>query len=197
MRFIQPVTLTGRFVRLEPLRLEHLEGLCQVGLEPSIWEHMLYGKVESPLKMQAFIEDLLERQARGSDLPFTVIHLGDQRPAGCTRYLNIDPEIPALEIGGTWYGLAYQRTVVNTECKFLLLRHAFETLGVRRVQFKTDVNNKRSQIALERIGAQREGILRKHMLRPDGSLRSSVYYSLLPEEWPSVKARLQAMLEGT
>jgi RimJ/RimL family protein N-acetyltransferase len=111
-----------------------------------------------------------------------------------TRYMDIQPRNRALEIGGTWYAAAFQRTAANTECKYLLLRHAFETLGCQRVQFKTDLRNERSQRAIERIGATREGVLRSHMLLPDGTLRSSVYFSILENEWPAVKARLELML---
>ncbi len=133
---VEPVTLVGSVVRLEPLALEHSPALAEIGLEPSIWRFMLYGEVNSPEKMQAFVTDLLERQAQGTDLPFVVVHLPSGRLAGCTRYMDIRPDHRNLEIGGTWYGLAYQRTAVNSEAKYLLLRHAFETLGVVRVQLK-------------------------------------------------------------
>jgi RimJ/RimL family protein N-acetyltransferase len=187
---VKPVTLVRRDVRLEPLALEHSPALAEIGLEPAIWRYLLYGEVDSPEKMQAFIADLLERQAQGTDLPFVVVHLPSGRLAGCTRYMDIRN----LEIGGTWYGLAYQRTSVNSEAKYLLLRHAFENLGVVRVQFKTDLLNVRSQVAIERLGAVREGVLRQHMLRPDGTLRSSVYYSILAAEWPGVKEHLEGFL---
>lgn len=196
LRFaIQPLTLSGQVVRLEPLSTEHIPGLQQAGRDPSIWEHMLYGEVTSLEKMQSFVEDLLQRQARGTDLPFTVIHRPSNRIAGCTRYMDIQPQNRALEIGGTWYGLEFQRTAVNSEAKYLLLEHAFERLGAVRVQLKTDLNNLRSQQAIERLGAVREGVLREHMLRPDGSRRSSVYYSILDREWPAVKKHLQGFLE--
>jgi RimJ/RimL family protein N-acetyltransferase len=137
---------------------------------------------------------MLERQARGNDLPFAVIHLPDEKVAGATRYLNINREYRNLEIGGTWYGGAYQRTAVNTESKYLLLKHAFEDLGCLRVQIKTDQRNLRSQRAIERLGATREGILRDHIIMSDGYLRSSVIYSILKREWPGVKARLKGFL---
>jgi RimJ/RimL family protein N-acetyltransferase len=117
------------------------------------------------------------------------------RVAGATRYLNIVPEFRGLEIGGTWYGLGFQRTAVNTECKYLLLQYAFETLSCIRVQFKTDSRNVRSQRAIERIGAKHEGILRNHMILPDGRFRDSVYYSILDNEWPGVKDNLAKKLE--
>ncbi len=135
------------------------------------------------------------RQAAGTDLPFAVIQLASGRVAGATRFMEIRPEHRGLEIGGTWYGLEFQRTVVNTECKYLLLRHAFEVLGAIRVQFKADVRNERSWRAIERLGAKREGILRNHMILPDGVIRDSVYYSIIDSEWPGVKQRLEDMLK--
>ncbi len=140
------------------------------------------------------MRDILGRQAKGTDLPFTVIHRKTGKPIGCTRYMAIDMRNRGLEIGGTWYGPAYQRTGVNTECKYLLLRHAFEVWGCIRVQLKTDLNNVRSQAAIERIGAVREGVLRNHMIRPDGTIRDSVFYSVIDSEWPQVKARLEALM---
>ena len=127
-------------------------------------------------------------------MPFAVIHRITGRAIGATRYMEIRPLDRGLEIGGTWYAVAYQRTAVNTECKYLLLRHAFESLGCIRVQFKTDLLNEPSQRALARIGAVKEGILRNHMIRPDGTIRHSVYYSIIDSEWPKVKARLEEML---
>jgi len=192
---IEPVVLIGSIVRLEPLCEDHVTGLATVGLEPKIWRFMRYGKVETEEQLRQWVRELLELQARGTDLPFAVIHQAAGNPIGCTRYLNIDLPNRALEIGGTWYGLEYQGTLVNTECKYLLLRHAFEVLGCVRVWFKTDQRNKRSQRALEKLGAVREGVLRHHMILPDGYLRDSVVYSLLPEEWPRVRQTLEARLK--
>ena len=191
---VEPVTLVGRVVRLEPLSLEHVPGLARVGLEDEIWRYMRYGWVRSEAQMRQWVEELLRLQERGSDLPFAVIHLESGEPAGATRYLEIRPEDRGVEIGGTWYGVRHQRTAVNTECKYLLLRHAFETLGCIRAQFKTDLRNERSQRALERLGAVKEGVLRKHMILPDGAVRDSVYYSVIDSEWPAVKRRLEEML---
>jgi N-acetyltransferase len=191
---LRPVTLDGKLVRLEPLSEAHVPGLAEVGLEPDIWRHMLYGNVDTEAKLLAFVRDLLGRQARGTDLPFTVILRESCRPIGCTRYLNIDVANRGVELGGTWYGHAYQRTGVNTECKYLLLTHAFETWGCIRVQLKTDLNNVRSQTAIERIGAVKEGVLRNHMMRPDGTIRDSVIYSVVDCEWPQVKARLEMLM---
>ena len=190
----QSVTLFGRHVRLEPLSEAHIPDLAVAGADEEIWRYMLYGPVIDKESMRAWVGDLLQRQGRGSDLPFAVIHLGSGRAIGATRYLEIRPEHRGLEIGGTWYGVAHQRSAVNTECKYLLLRHAFESLGCIRVQFKTDLRNERSQRALERIGAVREGLLRNHMILEDGAYRHSVYYSILDAEWPSVKAKLEALM---
>jgi RimJ/RimL family protein N-acetyltransferase len=193
---VQPVSLIGRVVRLEPLSESHIPELALAGADETIWRFMPYGLVNSETKMGEWVRDLLGRAARGTDLPFAVIHLDSGKAIGSTRYMDIQPQHRGLEIGGTWYGAAYQRTAVNTECKLLLLTHAFEALGCVRVQLKTDSRNERSQRAIERLGAVREGVLRDHMLMPDGYRRSSVYYSVLQAEWPGVKARLQARLLG-
>jgi RimJ/RimL family protein N-acetyltransferase len=193
---VQPVSLIGRVVRLEPLSESHIPDLALAGADETIWRFMPYGLVNSETKMGEWVRDLLGRAARGTDLPFAVIHLDSDKAIGSTRYMDIQPQHRGLEIGGTWYGAAYQRTAVNTECKLLLLTHAFEALGCVRVQLKTDSRNERSQRAIERLGAVREGVLRDHMLMPDGYRRSSVYYSVLQAEWPGVKARLQARLLG-
>jgi RimJ/RimL family protein N-acetyltransferase len=193
---IHPITLTGKVVRLEPLSEAHVPGLAIAGKDESIWEHMLYGRVTNEEKMRLWVLDLLARQARRTDLPFAVIHLETGHAVGATRFMDIHPHDRGLEIGGTWYAVAYQRTAVNTECKYLLLRHAFEMYGCIRVQFKTDLRNERSQKAIERIGAVKEGVLRNHMLRPDGTVRHSVFYSIIDSEWPRVKTLLEEKLEG-
>jgi RimJ/RimL family protein N-acetyltransferase len=192
---IHPITLSGKFVRLEPLSLEHVNGLAAIGLEQDIWRYMLYGRMVNNDDIRAWVIEMLRRQALGADLPFASRHLASGRLAGATRYMEIRPEHRALEIGGTWYGLEFQRTAVNTECKYLLLRHAFENLGAVRVQFKTDLRNLPSQLSIERLGAVKEGILRQHMITPEGVQRDSVYYSIIDLEWPEVKARLESMLQ--
>ena len=191
---IQPVVLIGKVVSLVPLEISHVPQLFAAGQDDSIWRYMRYGMMRSEAQMAAWVKDLLAAQARGTDLPFTVIHHDTGQVVGATRYLEIQPQNRALEIGGTWYAVEFQRTAVNTECKYLLLRHAFETLGCVRVQFKTDLRNERSQKALERIGAVKEGVLRNHMILPDGTLRTSIYYSILDYEWPAVKLRLEEKL---
>jgi RimJ/RimL family protein N-acetyltransferase len=193
---IQPVILTGKIIRLEPLSEAHVPDLAQIGIDENIWRFMLYGDMCTEEDLHGWVVDILGRQRRGTDLPFTVFHLESGKAIGCTRYIDIHPEHRNLEIGGTWYGVPYQRTGVNTEAKYLLLRHAFETLGCIRVQLKTDLRNLRSQRAIERIGAIKEGILRDHMILPDGAIRSSIYYSILVSEWPEVKTRLEEMMKG-
>ena len=191
---VKAVVLTGKHVRLEPMTEVHIPGLAEIGVGQDFWDFMLYGHMDSLLDMTAWVRDILSRAEKGTDLPFVAIHLASGRVAGATRYLNIMPRDRGLEIGGTWYGVEFQRTAVNTECKYLLLKHAFETLGCIRVQFKTDLRNERSQKAIERLGAVKEGVLRNHMILPDGRFRHSVFYSILDTEWPDVRARLEGML---
>lgn len=192
---VKSVVLTGEHVRLEPMTEEHSTALAEIGIGQPFWDFMLYGNITTVDDMRNWVLDILSRAEKGTDLPFVAIHLASGRVAGATRYLNIAPKDRGLEIGGTWYGPEFQRTVVNTECKYLLLCHAFETLGCIRVQLKTDLRNERSQKAIERIGAVREGVLRNHMILPDGRIRHSVFYSILDTEWPVVKKRLEEMME--
>jgi N-acetyltransferase len=193
---IKPVVLQGRWVRLEPLAEAHVPQLAIAGRDDVIWKFMRYGHITTEPGMRAWVLELLEAQAQGTDLPFAVIHLASGAAIGSTRYLEIRRLHRALEIGGTWYALAFQRTAVNTECKYLLLRHAFEDLGCLRVQFKTDLRNERSQRALERIGAVKEGVLRNHMILPDGTIRHSVYYSMIDSEWPAIKTHLEKKMRS-
>ncbi|MFT3893986.1 MAG: GNAT family protein [Anaerolineales bacterium] len=193
--WVTPVTLTGRYVRLEPMSEAHTAGLAEIGVGQPFWDVMVYGKMETQEDMRKWVREILSRADKGTDIPFIAIHLASGRVAGATRYMNISPKDRGLEIGGTWYGLDFQRTPVNTECKYLLLRHAFETLGCVRVQLKTDVRNERSQRAIERLGAVKEGVLRNHMILPDGHVRDSVFYSIIDSEWLAVKKRLEEMLE--
>jgi len=193
---VQPTILTGKIIRLEPLSEAHVPDLAQVGIDENIWRFMLYGDMCTEEDLYGWVRDILSRQARGTDLPFTVICLESEKAIGCTRYLDIHPEHCNLEIGGTWYGAPYQGTGINTEAKYLLLCHAFETLNCIRVQLKTDLRNLRSQRAIERIGAKKEGILRDHKILPDGTIRSTIYYSILVSEWSGVKARLEEMMRG-
>lgn len=194
MMDVRPVVLEGKHVRLEPLTETHVPGLAQIGVGQDFWQFMLYGDMNTQDDMANWVRDMLGRAERGTDLPFAAIHLASGRVAGATRYLNIMPKDRGLEVGGTWYGLEFQRTPVNTECKYLMIRHAFETLGCIRVQLKTDLRNERSQKAIERIGAKKEGVLRNHLILPDGRIRDSVFYSILDTEWSQVKKRLEEMM---
>ena len=155
---------------------------------------MRYAPVRTETDMRAWVLDMLHRQKGGRDLPFVVIHLQSRAPVGVTRYMEFHPQDRNLEIGGTWIGVDFQRTHVNTESKYLLLRHAFEVLGMIRVFLKTDLRNVRSQKAIERLGAVKEGVIRNHIILPDGTIRSSVFYSILAEEWPAMKKKLEVKL---
>ncbi len=189
---VEPVTLTGKHIRLEPLREAHIDGLVAIGQDPSIWRYLpAGGMIASPAQVAAWARETIAKQ---SERPFAVIHLASGTMAGTTRYMDIHPENRGLEIGGTWYGTAFQRTAVNTEAKYLLLCHAFEILGCIRVQLKTDSRNERSQKAITRIGGVREGILRNHIIMPDGYYRDSVFFSILDREWPAVKANLENLM---
>ncbi len=192
--WVAPVTLTGRHVRLEPLSEAHIPGLAKIGVGQKFWHFMLYGDMNTEADIRNWVLDIMGRGQRETDLPFAVIHLESGRVAGATRYLNVLPNDRGLEIGGTWYGTEFQRSPVNTECKYLLMTHAFETLHAIRVQLKTDLINDRSQRAIERLEAKKEGVLRNHMILPDGRVRDSVFYSVLNTEWPDVKKNLEIML---
>ncbi len=191
-----PIVLEGKVVRLEPTSTSHIPGLTAAGKDESIWKFMVYGNLSNPESMGAWVSDLLRQQAAGTDLPFTVIHKESGRVIGATRYLEMRPLHRSLEIGGTWYAPDCQGTAVNPECKYLMLKYAFEELECIRVQFKSDVRNARSLRAIERLGAIREGILRNHMILPDGTIRDSVYYSILDSEWKDVRIQLEERLRN-
>ena len=191
---VKPVVLQGKHVWLEPMTESHIPALAEIGVGQTFWDFMVYGNMNTVEDMRNWVMDILSRAEKGTDLPFVAIHLASGRVAGATRYLNTMPNDRGLEIGGTWYGSEFQRTPVNTECKYLMLCHAFETLGCIRVQLKTDLRNERSQKAIERIGAVKEGVLRNHMILPDGHYRHSVFYSILDTEWPDVKKKLEEMM---
>lgn len=187
-----PVTLTGDHVRVEPLALHHLDDLFAAGGDDDeVWRWLGSPTPRTPQELETRLTALL---AEESCVPFAVIHLASGRAIGWTTYLDIDVKHERLEIGSTWYGRAHWRSAVNTETKLLLLTHAFEELGMGRVQLKTDHLNERSQKAISRLGAHHEGILRRHRRRPDGTWRDTVYFSLLADEWPETKARLEAWL---
>lgn len=190
---VEPVTLEGKFVRMEPLSMAHHAALCEVALDEELWR-WTPTQVHTPDAMDKFIAQALELQAAGSVLAFATFYKPDNRVVGGSRYLNIDKPNHRLEIGSTFVGKPWQRSVVNTEAKYLMLRHAFETLGCLRVEFKTDSLNTRSREALLRIGAKFEGIFRNHIICESGRVRHSVYFSITDEEWPGVKADLEGKI---
>ncbi|MFF3941008.1 GNAT family N-acetyltransferase [Streptomyces phaeofaciens] len=190
-----PVTLTGRHVRLEPLAQTHLGELFAAGgRDEEVWRWQGGPAPRTQEELGDTLSTLLEDSGRGAYVPFAVIHRASGQAIGWTTYMDIDVADERLEIGWTWYGRAYWRSAVNTESKLLLLTHAFEDLGMGRVQLKTDHLNHRSQAAIARLGAQREGVLRRHRRRPDGTWRDTVYFSILAPEWPAIKERLAARL---
>ncbi|MGA8541958.1 MAG: GNAT family protein [Thermoplasmata archaeon] len=193
--FRTPITLAGRYVELVPLEPSHRDALFEASRDPEVFRFLRTGPVPTPEGMTRIIADLLDNFAVGSDLPFTTRLLSGHRPIGMTRYLRIDRANQWVEIGGTWLDRRYWRTPINTETKLLLMRHAFEEEDVHRVQLQTDLRNERSQRAIARLGATREGVLRDDVLLSDGYRRSSVYYSVLQSEWPAVRARLESALE--
>jgi RimJ/RimL family protein N-acetyltransferase len=176
------------------MEMRHAADLLSAGQDPDIWAYMAARPDHSLEAMQAWISTALHAQALGTELPFVIVHLATNTVVGSTRYMTITPEHRGLEIGWTWLGPAARRTAVNTECKYLLLQHAFEVHGAIRVQLKTHHQNFRSQNAIARLGAVREGVLRNHIIMPDGSYRHSVYFSILASEWPQVKSNLEAKL---
>jgi N-acetyltransferase len=186
---VQPVILNGNVVCLEPLRADHLSDLCAVGLESSLWK-LIPTKVTDENSMNAYIQTALEDQRKGSALPFITRERSSGSIVGSTRFGNIDINNRRAEIGWTWIAPKWQRTVVNTEAKLLMLTHAFETWCCIRVELKTDALNERSRNAILRIGAKEEGIFRKHVICDDGRFRDSVYFSIIDTEWPTVKTEL-------
>jgi RimJ/RimL family protein N-acetyltransferase len=190
-----PVTLTGRLVRLEPLTPWHLTGLARHGADRELWLYMKHARPD-PLESLHLWKSAMEGlQARGEGLAFAIFDKARKEAVGGTCYFDWVAADRRLEIGHTWLGRAVWRTGVNTETKALLLRHAFEALGCNRVQLKTDGRNLRSQAAIERIGAKKEGVLRQHMVMPDGFVRDTVMYSITSAEWPEVKARLDGLMK--
>ncbi|MEW6693932.1 MAG: GNAT family protein [Pseudomonadota bacterium] len=196
----EPVTLAGRHARLEPLAPTHHDDLVEAVQDGELWR-LWYTAIPRPQDMRAEIERRLSLQAAGSMLPFAVIAQSGAlagRAVGMTTYMHIDTPNRRLEIGSTWYRRAVQRTALNTECKWMLLRHAFEVLGCIAVEFRTHFFNRASRAAIERLGAKLDGVLRSHQIctHPDapGSLRDTCVYSIIASEWPSVKAHLQHQL---
>jgi RimJ/RimL family protein N-acetyltransferase len=192
---IVPVTLEGERVRLEPLTLEHHAALCEAGLEPELWRWSL-SDVRSPEDLRRYLQRALQDQREGAALPFATIERATGKAVGSTRFGSIEPAHRRIEIGWTWIGRAWQRTAINTEAKFLMLRHAFEVWGALRVEFRTNAMNYRSRTAIARLGAKEEGTLRRHMISERGVPRDTVYYSILDTEWPAVRAGLEEKMRG-
>jgi RimJ/RimL family protein N-acetyltransferase len=190
---IAPVTLQGTYVRLEPLTREHVVPLAEVGLDEDLWKWIPI-PVRTLEDMARYVEAALQEDAAGTALPFVLVDQNSDRIIGSTRYGNIERAHHRVEIGWTWVARGWQRTRVNTEAKYLLLRHAFEALKCMRVELKTDSLNDRSRAAILRIGASQEGIFRNHMITASGRVRHTVYFSIIDSEWPEVKARLGARL---
>jgi RimJ/RimL family protein N-acetyltransferase len=191
--FAAPVTLRGRHASLEPLRSEHSQMLADAVRDGELWK-LWYTTIPSPDRMDAEIERRLMLQDQGSMLPFTVLDAAGT-PVGMTTYMNIDAVHKRVEIGSTWYAARVQRTLLNTECKLMLLEHAFETLQCIAVEFRTHRFNTASRRAIERLGAQLDGILRAHQRAADGTLRDTAVYSITGAEWPTVKSHLQWQLQ--
>jgi len=191
---LDPITLAGRFVRLEPLTLEHVPALTAVGLDPELWR-WIPTPVTNAAEMREYVETALDEQRRGVSFPFAVVDRKSGNVIGSTRYGSIALEEGRLEIGWTWYTSKFQRTAANTEAKLLLLTHAFDVLKLNRVEFKTDALNEQSRRALARIGAVEEGTFRRHRITSSGRVRDTVYFSIINSEWPAARARLLAMLD--
>ena len=192
-RQLEPVILEGSRVRLEPLALEHVPQLAEVALDPALWQWTLARPTDED-SLRAWAETAIAGRETGTEYPFVTLDAGTGRPIGSSRYLNIVPEHRRLEIGWTWVAPAWQRTGANREAKLLMLSHAFDALGCRRVEFKTDSLNAPSRAALLGIGAQFEGIFRNHMVMPGGRTRHSAWYSVTDEEWPAVREGLELSL---
>jgi RimJ/RimL family protein N-acetyltransferase len=193
-RWIEPIELNGTHARLEPLAREHRDGLVEAVSNGELWR-LWYTAAPRPDTIDRWIDLALEQREQLAAMPFVVRRAGDLRIVGATRMFNIDATNRRLEIGHTWYSASVQRTAVNTECKLLLLGHAFGPLGCIAVELRTHHMNQASRRAIERLGARLDGILRHHQMLPNGSLRDTCVYSIVAPEWPAVRANLQWQLE--
>ncbi|MDQ0230156.1 GNAT family N-acetyltransferase [Metabacillus malikii] len=185
--------LVGKKIRIVPMKKNHIEGLYEISKEPSIWSH-LPKAINTSLDMEAFVEEALTNKETKTEYPFVVILRENNKIIGTTRFLDVSTKNKSLEIGWTWYTPSVWGANINTECKYLLLKHCFETLKCIRVQLKTDERNIRSQKAIEKIGGVKEGVLRNHMIRNDGTYRNSVFYSVIERDWPLVERNLVNLL---
>jgi N-acetyltransferase len=191
--FIEPVTLKGGIALLEPLRLDHEAALARAAADGELWR-LWYTSIAPPDRMHEYVATALDMRARSGAMPFVVRENATGDIVGCTRYFNVDAANRRLEIGHTWYAKRVQRTGVNTECKLLLLGHAFEVLNCIAVEFRTHWFNHASRTAIARLGAKQDGVLRSHQLMPDGARRDTVVFSIIDGEWPAVKQHLQFQL---
>jgi N-acetyltransferase len=189
------LTLTGRYVALLPLQPDHAAGLWEAGSAPEIWSFMRSGVTSLP-EMEQWVSAALNERDKTGSMPYAIQEVSTGMLVGSTRVFDIQPAHRNGEIGHTWYAPRVWRTALNTECKLLLMGYCFEQLNFLRLQFKTCSRNVRSQKAIERLGAVKEGMLRDNIINADGYVRTSVYYSVLQREWPEVKARLEGMLEN-
>jgi RimJ/RimL family protein N-acetyltransferase len=192
MTWLQPVTLKGEHALLEPLSASHRDGLIEAVKDGDLWK-LWYTAIPAPDKIDAEIARRLDLQAKGAMLPFTVKD-ADGRIAGMTTYMNVDAPNRRVEIGSTWYAKRVQRTPLNTQCKLMLLTHAFEKLDCIAVEFRTHFFNHQSRRGIERLGAKQDGILRNHSISPNGTLRDTVVFSIIASEWPTAKAHLTYQL---
>lgn len=197
MAFADPVVLEGEHVRLEPMVQAHAgaiaAALAKAAADGAMWESKVT-TIPSPETARAYVDQALQELAAGVSLPFVTIDRASGEAVGSTRYMNIEAPHRRLEIGTTWIGKSFQRTAINTEAKYLMLRHAFETLKCIAVDLRTHEKNVQSRAAIERLGAKLDGLLRNHRIMPDGCLRNTATYSIIDAEWPAVKARLEARL---
>jgi N-acetyltransferase len=194
MRFIEPVTLQGAYATLEPLCAEHLDGIRAAAADGELW-HLWYTSVPAPDLSAKWLATALDMREQSGAMPFAVRNTASGDIVGSTRYFNVDAANRRLEIGHTWYAKRAQRTAINTECKLLLLTHAFETLNCIAVEFRTHWFNQASRAAIARLGAKQDGVLRNHLLMPDGSRRDTVVFSIIDGEWLAVKQHLRFLLE--
>ena len=192
-RFVEPVTLAGTHATLEPLARSHLPAVAVAAADGELWR-LWYTSVPAPQNTEKWLDAALDMRERLGAMPFVVRDNARGDVVGSTRYFNVDAANRRLEIGHTWYAKRAQRTAINTECKLLLLTHAFETLGCIAVEFRTHWFNQASRAAIERLGAKQDGVLRSHQLMPDGSRRDTVVFSIVDGEWPAVKAHLRFLL---
>jgi RimJ/RimL family protein N-acetyltransferase len=190
----QPIALEGAHVQLQPLSESHLDALCEVGLDPELWKWIPIQVLDRD-QMLRYIQSALSDQQKGMSIPFATVDRASGKVVGSTRFMSIDVPNKRLEIGATWIAKPWQRTSINTEAKYIMMRHAFETLGCNRVEWKTDALNTQSRNAILRLGAREEGIFRHHVVTWTGRLRDSVYFSVIAPEWPDVKKNLEAKLK--